>query len=126
VGSAETPQRYPKLLRLRRRTEFQHVFDTGHRAHGRLLTLLLAPNQAGISRLGIVASRKLGDAVRRNRAKRLIREVFRRNPPPGGARGMDIVVIPRRDLIETGYSSVENDFRSALTRCAARAGHAKR
>ncbi len=50
-------------------------------------TVLVAPNDAGIARLGIVASRKLGDAVRRNRAKRLIREVFRRIRPAAAWQG---------------------------------------
>jgi ribonuclease P protein component len=46
------------------------------------------------ARLGITVTRKFGDAVRRNRAKRLIREAFRRSPElfPGGT---DVVVIPK-------------------------------
>ena len=53
------------------------------------LTVLMAANGMGHPRLGLVASRKLGDAVRRNRAKRLIREIFRQTPPLPGRRGMD-------------------------------------
>jgi ribonuclease P protein component len=51
--------------------------------------------------------------VIRNRAKRLVREVFRRNKPPGG---LDIVVIPRRELLEADYAHVEAEFLSILTR----------
>jgi ribonuclease P protein component len=78
----------------------------------------MAPNTAGTVRLGIVASRKLGDAVRRNRAKRLIREIFRQTDLPRG-HGIDVVVIPRRELFDATYSSLESDFRGAFRRGAA-------
>jgi len=50
----------------------------------------------------------------------LIREVFRRSDllPPG--KGLDVVVIPRRELFDAVYSSLESDFRSTVKRCAAR------
>jgi ribonuclease P protein component len=113
-------ERFSKASRVRRRDEFQHVFDLSQRVKGRYFTILLAPNAPGVARLGIVASRKLGDAVRRNRAKRLIREVFRRSDllPPG--KGLDVVVIPRRELFDAVYSSLESDFRSTVRRGSAR------
>ena len=118
VGVASRP--FDKSRRLRRRAEFQKVFDSGQRIRGRFLTLLVANSQASTSRLGIVASRKLGDSVRRNRAKRLIREVFRHNPQPDGSSGVDVVVIPRAELFAAAYSSLEDDYRSVLARGLAR------
>jgi ribonuclease P protein component len=111
--------RFSKDRRVRRRAEFQRVFDRSVRTKGRYLTILVAPNDAGTARLGIVASRKLGDSVRRNRAKRLIREVFRRSDFPG-RRGVDVVVIPRRELFEAAFADFDADFRATFTRCAAR------
>ena len=113
-------ERFSKARRVRRRGEFQHVFDLSQRTKGRYFTLLMAPNTAGTARLGIVASRKLGDAVRRNRAKRLIREIFRQTDLLPGGQGIDVVVIPRRELFDAAYSSLESDFRGALRRGAAR------
>lgn len=120
ITPARTGARFPKARRLLRRPEFSRVFDTGLRVQGRFVTLLLSPNDGSQPRLGIVASRKLGDAVRRNRAKRLIREVFRHTAPPGGPRGLDILVIPRREIFDAPYSSLESDFRAALGRGASR------
>jgi len=105
----------PPARRLRRRAEFQRVFDTGRRAHGRLLTIIGAPDGAPRARLGIVASRKLGGAVVRNRAKRLIREVFRLEMTDGVA--LDLVVIPKAPLLSASFSSLEQDFRATVRRC---------
>ena len=112
--------RFPKDHRVRRRPEFTHVFETAIRVKGPYLTVLMSPNSLGRPRLGLVASRKLGDAVRRNRAKRLIREVFRLTPPLPGRRGIDVVVIPRRELFDAPYSSLESELRGALRRGASR------
>ena len=113
--------RFRKTQRVRRRGEFQTVFDRGVRIHGRYLTLLMAPASGTLSRLGIVASKKLGIAVSRNRAKRLIREVFRHHPPRAG-RPVDVLVIPRRELLDAAYGNIESDFKGACRRAMARLG----
>jgi len=110
LGSAE---------RLTRRSEFQRAFDRGNRIPGRFMTLLVVPNDLQVARLGIVATRKLGSAVTRNRAKRLIREVFRRNKP---APGVDLVVLPRRELLDASFSTLEADYRALLRRPSRRQG----
>ena len=99
--------------RIRRRTEFKHVYEKGTRVHGRYSTIFVLPNSRGVGRLGIAATKKLGGAVQRNRAKRLIREVFRRNKI---ASGFDVVVVPRRELLEASLSAIETDYRSTLER----------
>ena len=101
------------MERVRRRPEYVAIYEQGRRHTGRLMTVFVQVNQLGRARLGIAATRKLGPAVVRNRAKRLVREVFRRNKPPGG---LDIVVIPRRELVEADYAHVESDFLSILAR----------
>jgi ribonuclease P protein component len=126
AAHAATPTgRFDRARRVRRRVEFQRVFDRGVRVHGRYLTLLMAPAPGTRSRLGIVASKRLGGSVARNRAKRLIREVFRHHPPQAG-RPVDVLVIPRRELFDALYSSLENDFRGVCRRAAARLAAAER
>ena len=123
VGGAGAPkgsQRFGREHRIRRRREFQQVFNRGIRQQGRYFTLLLLVNGRPEARLGIVASRKLGGAVVRNRAKRLIREMFRQNLQHHREPGVDAVIIPRRELLEASFSSLSLDFQSAWRRGAGR------
>jgi ribonuclease P protein component len=87
------------------------VFEGGIRIHGRFFTFLMLPTGGPRARLGIVASRKLGGAVQRNRAKRLIREFFR---CLGGGKGeaiaVDLVVIPKRELLTAEFPQLSKDF----------------
>jgi ribonuclease P protein component len=98
---------------IRARGDFQRIYDTGRRLSGRLMTLFIGPNGTTHPRLGIAATRKLGPAVVRNRAKRLARELFRHHKPPGG---LDIVVIPRREMLDASYVTLEAEFRALLDR----------
>ena len=81
--------------------------------------MFLLANEGGASRLGIAATKKLGGSVERNRAKRLIREVFRRNKI---ADGFDVVVIPKRELLDASLNTLEADYRRLLARRVARQG----
>src|SRR2546423_4608817 len=99
--------------RIRRRADFQQAYEHGARVHGRYSTLFILPNTHGVGRLGIAATKKLGGAVQRNRAKRLIREVFRHNKI---APGLDVVVVPRREMLEATLTAIEADYRATLER----------
>jgi ribonuclease P protein component len=118
--------RYGRALRLRHRAEYDRVQQDGRRIASRLLVLLARPNHLEHDRLGIIASRKLGNAVIRARAKRRIREVFRRHEPDvskqRGLVPLDLVVIPRRELIAAPFAAVASEYQSVLTRARRSAG----
>jgi ribonuclease P protein component len=57
----------------------------------------------------------MGAAVERNRAKRLVRELFRHNKPVSA---IDVVVVPRREILAAPYDRLEAEFRSLLSRRA--------
>lgn len=106
--------------RIRRRVEYQRIYDQGTKVHGRSFTLFRLSNGLPQGRLGIAATRKLGNAVTRNRAKRVIREIFRRNKAATGVdvAGVDIVIVPRRELLGMSLVALEREFRSSLERGA--------
>lgn len=99
--------------RILRRPEFERVYDRGRKVHGQFGIIFLLANGLTVARLGIAATRKFGNAVERNRAKRLIRDVFRRNKI---APGFDTVVIPKRALLDVTLSTFEAEFRRLLER----------
>jgi ribonuclease P protein component len=112
--------RFGPRVRLRARGEFTLVQKQGRRVAATYMTVLALPNSLDRDRLGVIASRRLGGAVLRNRAKRRIREVFRRQQPGEatvrGWRPLDVVVIPRRELVNAPMASVEADYLSAMGR----------
>lgn len=116
-------QTFRPVERIRRRADFQQIYNRGVKIHGRFSTVFTLANPAGAGRLGIAATRKLGGAVERNRAKRLIREVFRRNKI---AKGFDVVVIPKRDLLNANLTVLEADYRAIIERSLGRQSRARR
>jgi ribonuclease P protein component len=99
--------------RVRRRSDFERAYATGVRIRGRFMTLFVVTNGGAVSRLGIAASRKFGAAVERNTAKRLAREIFRRHKITVG---WDIIVVPRREMLDAPFASLESDYAHALDR----------
>jgi ribonuclease P protein component len=84
----------PRSARIRSGADFTRIFTRKTRVSDRWLTLYGTTNTTGLPRLGLAVGRRVGNAVRRNRLKRLIREAFRQvrhDLPPG----MDYIVVPR-------------------------------
>jgi ribonuclease P protein component len=65
--------------RIRKKKDFLVLYKKGYRYKSKYFNLIGLSNDLTYSRVGVVASRKVGNAVARNRAKRWMRELFRRN-----------------------------------------------
>src|SRR2546429_7923331 len=99
--------------RVRHRSEFERAYTEGVRIQGRFMTLFVASNGGSTPRLGVAATRRIGSAVERNRAKRLARELFRRGKL---AAGLDIIIVPRREMLDAPFASLETDYHATLDR----------
>jgi ribonuclease P protein component len=104
-----TSQAFPKTFRLLRRSEFRRVYDEGQRRSASLCTIFLRPNGLPHSRLGITTPGRLGNAVRRNRLRRRVREVFRLNRVNIAA-GWDILVNPREAVGKVTFGTLEREL----------------
>ena len=104
-----------RRIRLRRTADFSRVRKEGHSWPHRLLVLVALPNAIDHTRVGVTASRRVGGAVDRNRAKRLLRESARRLYPhllPG----WDIVLIARREIVSAQEPQVREALRYLIGR----------
>jgi ribonuclease P protein component len=120
-------QTFSKARRLRKRRDFVPIQDRGSRIMlPSCIVLLAARGDDRPARLGMTVTRKFGGAVVRNRAKRLMRELFRRAPHlfPDG---IDIVVIPKTSAARSlSYAGLQGEWQSARPLIAARAGSLRR
>lgn len=106
--------RFTKTERLTRKKEFEKVFHEGKVFKNDKVVFYVMPNNIQNSRLGLVVSKKVGNAVRRNRAKRLLREAYRLNKHLLTTH-VDIIVIPRHPFSsDLKLSDIESGFKKLL------------
>ncbi|HZE21148.1 MAG TPA: ribonuclease P protein component [Desulfobaccales bacterium] len=110
--------RLHKAERLRHRQDFLRAQAQGRRLHTRHFGLVLAPRAAASPRLGLVVTRRLGKAVKRNRVKRLLREFFRRHKTELPA--VDLVIMAKKGAAALGYHQVEEELGRLLFRARKR------
>jgi ribonuclease P protein component len=111
--SPEATESFPKSARLRKRPEFLKLSRTGRKIHTPNFIVIFEKNERGESRLGITVSGKVGNAVARNKIKRLVREFFRRHRSALSP-DVDVLVIAKKSAIDVPFSLVGSELRGSL------------
>lgn len=116
LGEAQG-EKFAREDRLHHRREFEAVYSRGVRIPGPHFVLFILPNNAGRCRLGVTLSRKVGNAVVRNQARRRMREIFRKR------RGflqvsVDIVVNAKPQIARQPLALLEAEFLGCVARFA--------
>lgn len=115
-----TRQGIDKAMRLRRRRDFLAVQASGSRIHGRAFLALVSPSRlpaARVGRVGLTVTRRIGNAVTRNRIKRLVREWLRLHGwVPAG---WDVVLVAKAPAAEARrLADVAGDLAAIQARIA--------
>jgi ribonuclease P protein component len=120
-------QRFPRQRRIRKRREFLLVQRLGRRVSVRNFLFFLRPRSLDVqnvthtpavaipTRFGITVTRKVGNAVVRNRIKRVVREGCRQLAPAFPT-GIDVVIVAKSSATKCGLSDVRNELGELLTR----------
>ncbi|HVY71105.1 MAG TPA: ribonuclease P protein component [Verrucomicrobiae bacterium] len=110
------PLRFPRRSRIRQGRDFARLKSQGRRIAGACLIANWQPVKApGDSRVGVITSRKIGPAVTRNRARRLLREAFRLHQHEFSA-PVDLVLVARNGIVGKRFADVDRDFQRTLQR----------
>lgn len=100
---------FSRKYRLSKSSDFKRVFTKGKRTATPLFVIYSLRNHLPYSRLGIQVKARIGTAVRRNRIKRIVREVFRRIKEES-PETLDLVFIAEKGLREIQFRSFEAEF----------------
>ncbi len=113
MAAESHPEALPRGRRLQLPSEFSRVRNVGKRLI--VGCLILNWTEARTTRLGVVTSRKIGGAVIRNRARRLLRECFRRRQADFNI-PVELILVARNSIGGRGMAEVDADFLKALKR----------
>lgn len=100
---------------LRKKSDFSSIYNKGKSVGDRFVVLFYRKNNLPYNRTGFLASKKVGNSVKRNRARRLMRESYR-HIKDGLPCGYDFIIIARNTIDGKKCSEVEKSLISAFRR----------
>jgi ribonuclease P protein component len=115
ISSVRLAIRVQRKFRLTSSNDYMRVRRTGKSFAHPLVVLVIVPNDEEQTRIAVSAGRRIGNAVKRNRAKRLLREAAR-SLIPEIKPGWDMILVARQPLPEAGLHEVKVAVRSLLRR----------
>lgn len=96
-----------KIYRLRSNMEFKKVYSGGKNYWNRNLVLYVKKNDIGNTRVGYSITKKIGNAVTRNKIRRRMKEIYRLNFN-GVKDNYDLILIPKKNIVDISYKELEN------------------
>ena len=96
------PYAFPRCEHLTKRAEYLSVYDRGSKWVGRMFILYVVRDEGAERKLGVAVTRKVGNAVVRNRVKRILREIYRHHRPHLGT-GFRMVLVARPYAAQASY-----------------------
>lgn len=102
-------------IRLKRSDDFKNVFENGRYLSNEYFVVYYFKNGLNYNRVGFSSSKRIGKKVRRNRAKRLLKEVYRINEE-NIKKGYDIVLIARDGIFDVDFYKLQETFILTLKR----------
>ncbi|MCZ6527266.1 MAG: ribonuclease P protein component [Candidatus Dadabacteria bacterium] len=104
---------FPKELKIRKTSQYEEIFGKSKRLRSKYFDILYVQNSLGYSRAGLVVSKKnVRSAVKRNRIKRLVREVFRNNKSLFDS--LDVVFLAKKGSDTLNYSNVKREIEETI------------
>ncbi len=103
----------PRSERIRKKKDFLVLYRKGKRYKARYFNLIYHFNELAHSRVGVVAGRKVGNAVTRNRAKRWMRELYRRNKDRY-AHPIDLIIIATKEMKTASFAELAGEYDRAI------------
>ena len=101
----ESDSSFPAKFKIKTSRDFRNTLSEGAKTHSENFILYAKPNSLGFPRLGVSVGKKASaSAVRRNRMKRVLREVFRRNKPVFSSN--DVVFVIKNDVSGKKFSEL--------------------
>ena len=104
-----------KRFRLRKNMEFKKVYTGGKNFWNRNLVLYIKKNNLEEPRLGITITKKVGNAVVRNKIRRRIKEIYRLNLHKIKG-GYDLIIIPKKNVVDISFKDLESALNHILKR----------
>lgn len=99
--------------RIKKKRDFLLIYRRGKRYRGKYLILIYLPNDLKFSRMAVVTSKKIGNAVKRNKIKRWIRTLYRRNKKLL-KNSLDLIIISKKEIQEASWLALKEEYLTAI------------
>ncbi len=99
--------------RIRKKKDFLFLYKEGNRYRGKYFNFIYIPNDLSFSRMAVIVNKRVGNAVRRNKIKRRMRTLFRRNKTLLQG-SLDIIVVAKKEILKMSWPLLQEEYLAAI------------